>query len=112
MPAIAVAQGRDDFGAQVQALTMGDVAEDLSLFMGAVIDARAFAKHTAALERARNTPSIEILAGGTADDSEGFFVRPTILHSRRPDRRDLHHRVLRPDPGRARLRRTPRTSKH
>ena len=30
---------------------------DLSLFMGAVIDARAFAKHTAALERARNTPS-------------------------------------------------------
>src|SRR5882724_2880530 len=74
----------DDFGAQVQALTMGNVAEDLSLFMGAVIDARAFAKHTAALERARNTPSIEILAGGTADDSEGFFVRPTILHSPDP----------------------------
>ena len=34
---------------------MGDVAADLSLFMGAVIDARAFAKHAAALERARNT---------------------------------------------------------
>ena len=75
---------KDDFGAQVQALTMGNVAEDLSLFMGAVIDARAFAKHTAALDRARNTPSIEILAGGTADDSEGFFVRPTILHSPDP----------------------------
>jgi 1-pyrroline-5-carboxylate dehydrogenase len=75
---------KDDFGAQVQALTMGNVAEDLSLFMGAVIDARAFAKHTAALGRARNTPSIEILAGGTADDSEGFFVRPTVLHSPDP----------------------------
>ena len=75
---------KDDFEAQVQALTMGNVAEDLSLFMGAVIDARAFAKHTAALERARNTPSIETLAGGTADDSEGFFVRPTILHSPDP----------------------------
>ena len=75
---------KDDFEAQVQALTMGNVAEDLSLFMGAVIDARAFAKHTAALERARNTPSIEALAGGTADDSEGFFVRPTILHSPDP----------------------------
>ena len=75
---------KDDFVAQVQALTMGNVAEDLSLFMGAVIDARAFAKHTAALERARNTSSIEILAGGTADDSEGFFVRPTILHSPDP----------------------------
>src|SRR5689334_7255828 len=75
---------KDAFEAQVQALTMGNVAEDLSLFMGAVIDARAFAKHTAALDRARNTPSIEILAGGTADDSEGFFVRPTILHSSDP----------------------------
>jgi len=75
---------KDDFGAQVQALTMGNVAEDLSLFMGAVIDTRAFAKHSAALERARNTPSIEVLAGGTADDSEGFFVRPTILHSADP----------------------------
>ena len=75
---------KDDFLAQVQALTMGDVASDLSLFMGAVIDARAFAKHSAALERARNTPSIEVLAGGTADDSDGFFVRPTILHSPDP----------------------------
>ena len=75
---------KDDFGAQVQALTMGNVAEDLSLFMGAVIDTRAFAKHSAALERARNTPSIEILAGGTADDSEGFFVQPTILQSPDP----------------------------
>jgi 1-pyrroline-5-carboxylate dehydrogenase len=75
---------KDDFLAQVESLTMGDVAEDLSLFMGAVIDGRAFAKHAAALDRARNTPSIEILAGGQADDSGGFFVRPTILHSPDP----------------------------
>jgi 1-pyrroline-5-carboxylate dehydrogenase len=79
---------KDDFLAQVQALTMGDVASDLSLFMGAVIDARAFAKHAAALDRARNTPSVEILAGGqalrTLGDTEGFFVRPTILQSPDP----------------------------
>ncbi len=75
---------RDDFIAQVESLTMGDVAADLSLFMGAVIDARAFAKHAAALERARNTESIKILAGGTADDTEGFFVRPTVLQGADP----------------------------
>jgi len=75
---------RDDFIAQVQSLTMGDVAADLSLFMGAVIDARAFAKHAAALERAGNTASIQILAGGTADDSEGYFVRPTVLQGEDP----------------------------
>jgi 1-pyrroline-5-carboxylate dehydrogenase len=70
---------RDDFIAQVESLAMGDVTADLSLFMGAVIDERAFAKHAAALNRARNTPSVKILAGGTADDTEGFFVRPTVL---------------------------------
>ncbi|HJZ26335.1 MAG TPA: L-glutamate gamma-semialdehyde dehydrogenase [Streptosporangiaceae bacterium] len=70
---------RDDFLAQVESLTMGDVASDLSLFMGAVIDARAFAKHAAAIDRARNTPTISIAAGGTYDDTQGFFVRPTVL---------------------------------
>ena len=70
---------RDDFLTQVGTLTMGDVAADLSLFMGAVIDARAFAKHAAAIDRARNTASISILAGGRYDDSDGFFVSPTVL---------------------------------
>ena len=70
---------RDDFLAQVDSLTMGDVASDLSLFMGAVIDARAFAKHAAAIDRARNTATITVAAGGTYDDTQGFFVRPTVL---------------------------------
>jgi len=75
---------RDDFTDQVRSLTMGDVASDLSLFMGAVIDARAFAKHSAALERAKHTATIDVLAGGQADDTEGFFVQPTILQGQDP----------------------------
>jgi len=75
---------RDEFVAQVESLTMGDVAADLSLFMGAVIDARAFAKHAAAIDRARGTATIRVLAGGTHDDTEGFFVRPTVLECSDP----------------------------
>jgi 1-pyrroline-5-carboxylate dehydrogenase len=75
---------RDDFLAQVESLTMGDVASDLSLFMGAVIDARAFAKHAAAIDRARNTATINVLAGGSYDDTTGFFVRPTVLECSDP----------------------------
>ena len=41
----------DDFVSAVQSLTMGDVAADLSLFMGAVIDDKAFADHAGALDR-------------------------------------------------------------
>src|SRR5947207_1965480 len=75
---------RDDFLAQVESLTMGDVAADLSLFMGAVIDARAFAKHSRALEAARGRPSVRVLTGGQVDDSEGYFVQPTVLESSDP----------------------------
>src|SRR5579863_6999887 len=75
---------RDDFLAQVDSLTMGDVTSDLSLFMGAVIDGRAFAKHAATIERAKHTATIKIAAGGTYDDTQGFFVRPTVLECTDP----------------------------
>ncbi|WP_067453599.1 L-glutamate gamma-semialdehyde dehydrogenase [Actinomadura macra] len=75
---------RDDFCDEVGALTMGNVAEDLSLFMGAVIDERAFAKHRRAIERARGADTIRILAGGELDDSRGYFVRPTVLECSDP----------------------------
>ena len=69
---------RDQLAAQVESLSMGPVT-DLSNFMGAVIDDRAFARLKAAIDRAHATDSIEVLAGGTYDDSEGWFVRPTVL---------------------------------
>jgi 1-pyrroline-5-carboxylate dehydrogenase len=75
---------KDQFVEQVNGLTMGNVTEDLSLFLGAVIDARAFAKHKAAIDRARATGSISVLAGGGYDDTDGFFVQPTVLQGTDP----------------------------
>jgi 1-pyrroline-5-carboxylate dehydrogenase len=69
---------RDDLVAEVEALPMGDVT-DLSNFMGAVIDRRSFDRLAGVLDRARSDDSLTVLAGGTHDDSEGFFVRPTVL---------------------------------
>ena len=75
---------RDDLAGLTNAIPMGDVT-DLSNFMGAVIDDRAFAKHQKALERAKADDSITVIAGGTCDDTEGWFVRPTVLESTDPD---------------------------
>jgi 1-pyrroline-5-carboxylate dehydrogenase len=75
---------RDDFLSLTESLPMGPVT-DFSNFMGAVIDDRAFAKHTAAIERAKADPSLDIVAGGQLDDSEGWFVRPTVLESSDPE---------------------------
>jgi 1-pyrroline-5-carboxylate dehydrogenase len=74
---------RDDFLGQVEAITMGDVT-DFSNFMGAVIDARAFAKHQTAVERAKATDGLDVLVGGELDDSVGWFVRPTVVESGDP----------------------------
>ncbi|MCA2215551.1 L-glutamate gamma-semialdehyde dehydrogenase [Jidongwangia harbinensis] len=74
---------RDRLAASVAAIQYGDVT-DLSTFGGAVIDGRAFAKHAAALDRIKNSASCTVLAGGTADDSEGWFVAPTLVESTDP----------------------------
>ena len=75
---------QDTFIAKVESLTMGDVATDLSAFMGAVIDDRAFAKHASAIDRAKSRSSVKVRAGGIADDTHGYFVRPTVLECADP----------------------------
>ncbi len=77
-------QVRDELIGGIESLTMGDVSTDLSLFMGAVIDDRAFAKHADAIGRARTRPGISVLTGGGTDDSAGYFVQPTVLQSADP----------------------------
>jgi 1-pyrroline-5-carboxylate dehydrogenase len=75
---------RDNLLSITQSLPMGPTT-DLTNFMGAVIDARAFTKHRTAIDRARADDTITIHAGGTYDDTEGWFVRPTILESSDPE---------------------------
>ena len=72
-----------DLVAETDSLPMGDVT-DFSNFMGAVIDDRAFHRLGEAIDRARATPGIDVLAGGGTDDEEGWFVRPTLLLAEDP----------------------------
>jgi 1-pyrroline-5-carboxylate dehydrogenase len=68
---------RDRLADEVRSIPMGDVA-DFTNFMGAVIDAKAFAGHRDAIEEAR-TSGGTVIAGGGTDDSEGYFVEPTVI---------------------------------
>jgi len=67
-----------DLAAITDGLGQGDIT-DLSNFMGAVIDERAFAKHRDLIDKAHAESGVKVVAGGTYDDSVGYFVRPTIL---------------------------------
>jgi 1-pyrroline-5-carboxylate dehydrogenase len=67
---------------EVASISMGDVS-DFSNFMGAVIDGAAFARQREAIEHARHN-NAEVLVGGGTDDSEGYFVEPTVIETRNP----------------------------
>ncbi len=75
---------RDDLVGVTESLSMGDVT-DFSNFMGAVIDRRSFSKLSGVLDRVDDDPALSIVAGGQADDSEGFFVRPTVIEGTDPE---------------------------
>ncbi|MFJ8693504.1 L-glutamate gamma-semialdehyde dehydrogenase [Streptomyces roseolilacinus] len=75
---------KEEFAAEVDGIRMGDVT-DLTNFVGAVIDERAFAKNKAAIDRAKADPTCTIVAGGTYDDSVGYFVRPTVIECTDPE---------------------------
>ena len=76
---------------------------DLSSFTSAVIDERAFRKLSAVLERAKNEPSWDVVAGAPATTAPARYVSPRSS-SRTIGCRHLRDRVLRPDPGSVRLR--------
>jgi 1-pyrroline-5-carboxylate dehydrogenase len=69
---------RDSLVETTKSLSYGDVT-DFSHFGGAVIDSRAFAKHSALFEQVRAEGKLDVLTGGHADDSIGYFVQPTVL---------------------------------
>jgi 1-pyrroline-5-carboxylate dehydrogenase len=77
------AKMKDSFLGEVEALAVGDVT-DFSNFMGAVIDERAFAKHKAAIARAKRQAKLDVLVGGQTDDKKGWFVRPTVVEGGDP----------------------------
>lgn len=61
-----------------RSLSMGDV-RDFRNFLGAVIDERAFQRLQQAIEMAKSDPKCEIIVGGECDDSQGWFISPTII---------------------------------
>ncbi|MCW5911116.1 MAG: L-glutamate gamma-semialdehyde dehydrogenase [Cyclobacteriaceae bacterium] len=53
--------------------------EDFGNFINAVIDEKAFNSITGYIEKARQNPMNEIIAGGKYDKSKGYFIEPTVI---------------------------------
>jgi 1-pyrroline-5-carboxylate dehydrogenase len=80
---------------QVGELRMGDVS-DFGNFMGAVIDGSSFKTQKEAIDEARASGKAEIVAGGSYDDSEGYFVAPTVIETEDPGYRTMAEELFGP----------------
>jgi len=69
---------------------------DNRYFVGPVIHAASFKKLAGVIDEAKNDNNLELLTGGTYDDSHGYFVQPTIYVSKVPDHKLFSNELFGP----------------
>ncbi|PYH88308.1 pyrroline-5-carboxylate dehydrogenase [Aspergillus ellipticus CBS 707.79] len=67
--------------AEINEITIGS-PEDMGAFMGPVIHQASFEKIKSVIDSSNKDPSLELIAGGTYDDSTGYFVHPTVYRAK------------------------------
>jgi 1-pyrroline-5-carboxylate dehydrogenase len=81
---------------EVRALRVGDVS-DFRNFMGAVIDGGSFRTQKEAIDEAKaGNGKANVLVGGGYDDSDGWFVEPTVIETSDPDFRTMKEELFGP----------------
>jgi 1-pyrroline-5-carboxylate dehydrogenase len=68
--------------------------EDFGNFINAVIDKRAFDKIKGYIEFVKQQPDAEVIAGGNADDSVGYFIEPTVVVTSNPKFRTMCEEIF------------------
>ncbi len=86
---------RERLVAAIGEIQVGDVA-DFRNFMGAVIDRKSFEKIRGYVDHAKQAPGVKLVAGGSADDSVGWFVQPTVFEVEDPAYRLLCEEIFGP----------------
>ena len=79
----------------VNDIKMGDVTDPYN-FMNAVIDKNAFDTIASYIDFAKSSPEATIIAGGTYDKSEGYFIRPTVIETTNPKFKTMEEEIFGP----------------
>jgi 1-pyrroline-5-carboxylate dehydrogenase len=79
----------------IKKITVGSVME-FSHFMNAVIDEAAFDNTVGFIERAKASDAAEILVGGNADKSKGYFIDPTVIVTTDPQYESMVQEIFAP----------------
>ncbi|OOQ82887.1 Delta-1-pyrroline-5-carboxylate dehydrogenase, mitochondrial [Penicillium brasilianum] len=82
--------------AGVKDITIGNPDKNLEAFMGPVIHRKSFDKIKSIIDKSNKDPSIKLVAGGTYDDSVGFYVHPTVYQVDSPDHQLFNEEIFGP----------------
>lgn len=80
---------------ELETVKVGGV-EDFTNFMNAVIDEQAFDRIVEYISCARDSEDAEILFGGGADKTEGYFIQPTLIETTDPEFRTMQEEIFGP----------------
>jgi len=86
---------RDGLVRRAREARVGDPTRE-DVFMGALIDAAAFRRVSSYLDLAREAPDAEVVVGGGADGSRGWFVEPTVVRTDAPQHRLMTEEIFGP----------------
>jgi 1-pyrroline-5-carboxylate dehydrogenase len=96
MPSNLWPEVRDQLVSEVGTMKMGNVS-DFGNFMGAVIDGSSFETQKGAIDEANAKGSkASVIVGGGYDDSDGWFVEPTVIETTDPDFRTMKEELFGP----------------
>lgn len=79
----------------MQLIHAGDI-RDASAFCNAVIDRSSYDRIREYIEYASNSSDAEILEGGHCDDTEGYFIQPTVILAKDPQFRTMIEEIFGP----------------
>ena len=75
---------KEKMGAALAEITMGD-PRTFGHLINAVIDQPSYNRIMGYIEKARSSEKAKIVFGGTGDDSEGYFIAPTVIEVSDPN---------------------------
>lgn len=86
---------KEKMGAALDEITMGD-PRIFGHLINAVIDQRSYNRTMGFIERAGKSKKAKILFGGTGDDSEGYFIAPTVIEVSDPKYATMSEEIFGP----------------
>ncbi|MDH4025842.1 MAG: L-glutamate gamma-semialdehyde dehydrogenase [Desulfuromonadales bacterium] len=86
---------REKLETDMATIKMGKT-NDFSNFFNAVIDKNAFATITEFIDFAKEASDAEVIIGGGYDDSQGYFIEPTVILTSNPHFRTMEEEIFGP----------------